>query len=586
VRGVGKDRFPALIIGELVPPFKTVCFTGRPVSSRGPVKKPVRKTPGPPATRSVPDGQGLLARILDTPHLAQVVPRLKPEVLHRVIQTCGLEDCSDLVAMATPSQLQAVFDIDLWRPPRPGFDEQLDPNRFGQWLEVLMESGAALAASKLVGLDIDLVVASFAQHLRVCDVAAASPFTTLDGKQINPNRRGRGIECEIGGYRLEARRAGAWDAIVELLLFLDAEHAEFFHRVMRGCRRLANSRPEEDGFHDLLTDTDQDMFDLAVDREERREKQGYVTPAQARAFLQASRELQLDRTTAPPPSPIAQAYFRAIESTEEPEAAAACSSADPSENSDAAADALSSVVDALLEAGVLPGQPRGLLAGAHDEIPRVSVLQRLMQYANEHDPVAFSSRGAELAYLANTIVAGCSVQGRPFTASEASDAAAATCNLGLENWSRYWPQEDLSERFLIEHDLVSVFQVGWRVLHADVCLFAADRLVDTLAGLRCDDGEIQLGIVALRTALSRQRRAGTPWGAHGALDVIAILDTPAWAALLGLIDECPVLHGVIAAAGRPGIRSISMSAFEFIAGNDQIAAIHTFLDGLPSTLSG
>jgi len=65
------------------------------------------------------DERGLLARILDTPQLALAVPLLAPELLHRVIQTCGLEDCSDLVALATPAQLQRVFDIDLWRQGRP-----------------------------------------------------------------------------------------------------------------------------------------------------------------------------------------------------------------------------------------------------------------------------------------------------------------------------------------------------------------------------------------------------------------------------------------------------------------------------------
>src|SRR5204862_7537215 len=123
--------------------------------------KPAR--PQLPMRREPPEPRGLLERILDTPHLAQVVPRLKPEVLHRVIQTCGLEDCADLVALATPDQLQAVFDLDLWRPPRPGLDEQLDPDRFGQWLEVLMESGAAVAAQKLAGVDLDLVIAALAQ---------------------------------------------------------------------------------------------------------------------------------------------------------------------------------------------------------------------------------------------------------------------------------------------------------------------------------------------------------------------------------------------------------------------------------------
>src|SRR5262245_58393030 len=76
------------------------------------------------ARRESPESRGLLERILETPHLAHVVPRLPPELLHRVIQTCGLEDCADLVALATPEQLVRVFDLDLWRSARPGLDEQ------------------------------------------------------------------------------------------------------------------------------------------------------------------------------------------------------------------------------------------------------------------------------------------------------------------------------------------------------------------------------------------------------------------------------------------------------------------------------
>ncbi|HEU4693326.1 MAG TPA: DUF6178 family protein, partial [Vicinamibacterales bacterium] len=53
----------------------------------------------------------LIDRLLDTPHLAHVVPRLQPEVLHRVIQQCGLEDCGQLVALTTPGQLARVFDL-------------------------------------------------------------------------------------------------------------------------------------------------------------------------------------------------------------------------------------------------------------------------------------------------------------------------------------------------------------------------------------------------------------------------------------------------------------------------------------------
>ena len=127
--------------------------------------------------------------------------------------------------------------------------------------------------------------------------------------------------------------------------------------------------------------------------------------------------------------------------------------------------------------------------------------------------------------------------------------------------------------------------MGWRVLYTDVCMFAAEHLVGILGGFRCHDREIQSGLNALRADLSRQWRAGTPWRARDAMDVIAILDLPAWAALLGLVDECPVVHAALA-AGRSKLRSIDPTAFEFISDNTQIADVHAFMEALPGMLRG
>ena len=49
--------------------------------------------------------------------------------------------------------------------------------------------------------------------------------------------------------------------------------------------------------------------------------------------------------------------------------------------------------------------------------------------------------------------------------------------------------------------------------------------------------------------------AGTPWLAESSLDVIAIFDQPAWAALVALIAECPVMHGALTASLEPHTRS-------------------------------
>ncbi len=555
------------------------------------------------APQRIRDQRPLLDRILDTPHIAHVVPRLQPEVLHRVIQGCGLEDCGELVALATPDQLARVFDLDLWRTGQPGRDEHFDADRFGVWLEVLMESGATVAARKVSEIEIDLVIAALAQHVLVFDPATVSPSTTVDGEEAAAVRtRDDGPGCDIGGYLVVAKRSDSWDAIVAVLISLETEHRDYFHRVMSGCRSLSSAGREIDGLDDLLPDREQVLFDLAFDREQRREKQGYVTPAQARAFLQMARELRLGHETTPPPrNPVTRAHFQAIEWTTAADATIgsgrlpAASDAPPAP--EVLADAVAAVVDVLVEEGVLPQQPRALLEAPREQAPRLARIQAQMQFACDRDRVVYSTRSEELAYLANTIIAGCSIMTRPFTALEASDAAVAVCNLGLENWPPHWLPADtrrgsagidagtaLPDGFLVDHDLVSVFQVGWKVLHDDVCMYAAERLIGVLTRLRCESRETQVGLDELRIEMARHSQAGAPWRARDALDVIAILDMPAWAALLGLIDECPVIHAAIAASRGSATRAVSATAFEFISENSQIATVCDFMRSLPETL--
>jgi hypothetical protein len=493
-----------------------------------------------------------LERILQTPDVALIVPRLQPETLHRVIQTCGLEACGEFVALATSDQLAKVFDLDLWRAPQPGLEEQLDADRFGLWLEVLMEAGAAVAAQKLAGIDDHLVVAAFAQHVRVFDRAAGQVAAA---------------DCELGSYSIQVKRTDAWDAIFDLLVFLHADDPDYFHRLMRGCRRLSNSLPEIDGLDDLLPEAEQHLFDVAADRDTRRERQGYVTPAEGRAFLRMARQPRPTQDATPSANPLARGYFRTIEPT-------------PPAESDAA------VLHMLVEAGLAspPQQPRFLLRRPEGDT-RFARIRSHMEFVADVDPAACATRSAELAYLANNLIAGCAIQGRPFTPGEASDAVAAVCNLGLENWPRRGVDgPDLPQRFLVEHDLIGVFEVGWTVLHRDVCMHTAQRLVGILAEIRCSDDDTQSGLDALRRSLARHREAGAPWLARDAFDVLAIFDMTAWAALLSLVDECPVIHAAMRAP-RSGARSVSPTSFEFVSENCQIAEVHAFLRGLPDILT-
>jgi hypothetical protein len=475
----------------------------------------------------VPVGQpqSLLERFTEAPQLERVVPQMAPAALHRVIRASGLEACGELVALATPEQLARVFDLDLWRADEPGDDERFDAGRFGTWLEVLLESGSALAARIVARLDVDLVVAGLSRHLRVFDLAATS-YMSMDGEEIVAIRIGEEEQsCEVGGYRIVATRSDAWDAIVVILAALDADHADYFNRAMQGCVKLSSSTPEIDGMDSLLTVGDQAMFDLAVDRERRRDEEGYVTPAEARAFLELSRHVPRGDRNIPSPDPAVS------------------------------------------------------LAGTSGPSARFARMRAQMQCVWERDPAAYSARTEELAFLVNTIVAGCSIQGRPFTVPEASDAAVAVCNLGLECWPD--PAVSLAGGFLVAHTLITIFQTGWSVLYTDVCMDTAQRLVNVLARFRQADDETQAGLDELRVAMAAQCKAGRPWEARELLDVITILDIPAWATLRGLLDECPVLH---AAAGASHARKISASSFEFISEAGQIKSIRAFMESLPDTL--
>jgi uncharacterized protein DUF6178 len=524
----------------------------------------------------------VLARITDNPRLARAVPLLHPDVLHAVIEHCGLQDCGDLLALATPEQLLAVFDLDLWRANRAGADHHFDPERFCEWLEVLVEPGAATAAERLAKIDAALIVAGLSPSIRVFDPAVFSPQVEPTGADVISNAgRERGVHAEIGGYIVVARRTDAWDAIVDVLHALEEHEPGTFHRVMRGCRSLSHSGREIDGLDDLLTEAEQVRVDLSVSREERRDRQGFLPPEQARAFLLSTRHCALDGDP-PRDQLVFTAYRRALGAMNAGNIRAATECVqlqdhDPSVPADGAS-AVNTVMEVLRTSGVFTDTHRALLPGGqHEPSSLNAVLNRYLRRRAAAD-AARVSQDQELAFLANALIGGCSVQGRPFTRREAIDAVLATCNLGLVCWPQQWPASST-------HSLITVFQVGWTVLHRDVSMVAADRLIHVLDDVRCSDHDLQLGLYVLRRELHKQLQAGTPWRARRRLDVLATLDLPAWAALQAMFDECPVMLANVSASHGRRRHTLNPSEFQFIATAQHIAAVHDFLLSLPELLT-
>lgn len=589
-------------------------------------------TIGPTKPRGERSVEQRLARLLDGPLLERVVPHLAPETLHRLIRRRGLEACGELVAAATPAQLTHLLDIDLWRAERPGRDDRFDADRFAEWLEVLVDTGVSVAARTVAALDPDLVVAGLSRSVRVFDPGIFEPVAQSDDEAsdrhsamrdgdwleveaaseepLEPADAGApgespGLEEEIGGYVVRARRGDAWDAIVTLLVALESEHRDGFDRLMAGCRRLSDARPEEDGLDHLLGAPEQHLYDVASQRDERRVRRGYATAADARAFLALARRPWGGRQA----NPIAAAYLRTADeaaasvASDGVAAAAGAPAAERSRGLDTPLPepppaALAEVMALLTEAGIVQEPPRALLRAAEGaaEGPPLAALRRSMAHARDTDESAFLLRGRELAFLANTLLTGGSLRSRPFTPRTATDAAGAICNLGLELWPSRWPRATSSQArgagstsappsLLVDHDLVTAFEVGWRTLYREVSLFTAESLLATLRDVGSTDREVRRGLVRLRRALGAQRDAGTPWRARDATEVLALLDRRVWMGVRALLDECPVLPAAVASFLENRASGDRPGAFEFISTAAQIGDVHAFLRKIAEVLT-
>jgi Family of unknown function (DUF6178) len=516
-----------------------------------------------------------IARAPDAAQLARVVPHLAPETLHALVRHQGLDASGDLVAAATPDQLTAVFDIDLWRPSQSGRDERFDADRFGEWVEALVESDELLAARTIAALDEDLVIAGLSRYVRVFDPAALLMSVPEDEAVDLDVPSFTGPAREVGGYVVRARRTDAWDAIVALLFALAEHHPDCFHDVLSGCRRLSNSTPEIDGLDDLLMAPQQLMHDVAAERDRRRSQQGYATPADARAFLQMARQRRGPAGAPRTRNPIVAAYFRAAgddveaadRAAERPAARVKGANADERESVEA-------LVALLGNAGLPTERPKALLAAPSADRSRPTRVETLLA---EVDEVGFAARSRELAFLANVLVAGGSVQSRAFTPREASEAAIAICNLGLE----HSPTPDSTAG---HDDLVAAFEIGWAVLH-ELGMFVATKLNDMLTDLRSVDPDTQQDLVVLRSELVRQCENGTPWRARAALEVIAVIDMPVFVSLQALLDECPVLPDALTAILEHRTGAIDPTAFEFISTGRQVRKVREFAGTLLDALT-
>ena len=385
----------------------------------------------------------LLGQMLDDPQLAPQLRALPAPVLRQVILRIGLEDAGELVALSSLEQLREVFDEDLWRSPRPGQDDAFDAARFCTWLEVLLEAGDAFLADRLAELSEDFLVFAFSRLLRALHTAEVAASIRDDDEAGLVDKALEAEACqELGDYLIVPRIENGWDAVWTALLALDERHPELLGAVLHPCWLATREQAEgAGGLYEVLTGEEQLLEDARAEREERRAARGYVSPADARAFLGLARRAPAEPET----DPITRAYFRELQPVP----------IEPGLAGGGAGPPRSAPLRLLLaEAGALPTPEDA-------PPPADSLFRGTVAELATFDPRAHQSVMEELAYLANVLVAGDT--SRAWQPLEAAERVLALCDAGLrallEREGDAAP--DAARDALVRWGAVGLFRTAW-----------------------------------------------------------------------------------------------------------------------------
>ena len=253
-----------------------------------------------------------------------------------------------------------------------------------------------------------------------------------------------------------------------VLVTLDQNHHDHLRRLLERCCAIATEYIQDNGgLYQVLTSDEMLESDVAGDREDRRERQGFVAPTSAASFLALAATTPLAAIVADDkPDPITRAYFRAYQ----PAAVAPPGKPRPRRDDPPPPPAAQRAewLEILREADLLPTAPPPLLPAAEGAEPAdVPLFQRALQTLRERDLPLYDRRVQELSYLANVLIAGAEIDGRRYRPVEAAEAAMATCDHGLRHLLSQ-PCPTSEARALAElktHDAVKLFRIGWHKHH-------------------------------------------------------------------------------------------------------------------------
>jgi hypothetical protein len=229
-------------------------------------------------------------------------------------------------------------------------------------------------------------------------------------------------------FRLISRDPDVWDDVWGSLLSLDRQHHDRLRAILERCCEMSTEYISgQGGLFQVLTAEEMLDSDVAAARDDRRVADGFVSPADARAFLELARRGEGEGGGER--DPITRAYFRGLskpagEPKQEPRA------------TPKPAKPVNELAALLREAEVIAPPPAQPLAALTDGASAKShlgapVFEQAMSDLRERDPELFSARMRELGYLVNVWISGGAHDGRRPRPVEAMEMVLRTCEAGM-----------------------------------------------------------------------------------------------------------------------------------------------------------
>lgn len=113
---------------------------------------------------AAPRGRKRLDALLSAEDPAAAVGAMTPPELYELVSQLGLEDCTELIGLATPAQIQGCLDLELWDRDLPVLDSMKG------WLSTLIDTGYEKVAQVWGGLDAELRALYLQKHTTIFDL--------------------------------------------------------------------------------------------------------------------------------------------------------------------------------------------------------------------------------------------------------------------------------------------------------------------------------------------------------------------------------------------------------------------------------